>query len=116
MGYNQKQEKKMLLEQFYNISYQIGELLPKGETDEVLQLISRKSKIINSILLLKEVKDDSFNRLIEKIKIQEEKNLEISKNIHTKISTELDKLNKNLKITNIYNNADNKGSFVDITE
>ena len=106
----------MLLEQFYNISLQIEELLIKKDINELSQLISRKDKIINSILKLKDVKDETFEGLVEKIKHQEEKNLILSKTIQNNITEELERINKNLKISNVYAKPAQKGSIVDITE
>ena len=116
MTRNQVEEKRMLLEQLYNISLQIEELFLKLEINDAVILIDRKDKIIKQHSMLKDVRDESFSELKEKIRHQEEKNLELSASIKDRIGKELQKLNKNVRMNNLYGNTKPKGSIVDITE
>ena len=113
---NQIEEKRMLLEQRYNLSLQIEELFSKNETDEALILINRKDLIIKSLSRLHNVKDESFQNLQNKIKQQEEKNIELSKKVKEQIGKELKKLNKTAQLNNLYGVNAQKGSIVDILE
>lgn len=116
MTQNQVEEKRMLLEQLYNISLQIEELFLKLEINDAVILIDRKDKIIKKLSMLKGVTDESFRDLKEKIKEQEEKNLKLSASIKERIGKELQKLNKNAKMSSLYGDVKPKGSIVDITE
>ena len=113
---NQIEEKRMLLEQLYNLSLQIEELFSKNETDEALILINRKDLIIKSLSRLHNVKDESFQNLQDKIKQQEERNIELSKKVKEQIGKELKKLNKTAQLNNLYGVNAQKGSIVDILE
>lgn len=110
------QEKKMLLEQFYNLSLQIGHLFSILEINEALSLIYRKDNLIKALSQFNDVQHESFAELKEKIKKQELANLELSKKMKSEIEDELKKLNKNIYLKNIYDNQNLSGSIVDITD
>lgn len=110
------QEKKMLLEQLYNLSLQIGHLFSISEINEALSLIYRKDNLIKLLSQLNTVHDESFDELKQKIKEQELANLELSKKMKSEIEDELKKLNKNIHLKNIYDNTNLSGSIVDITD
>lgn len=116
MTNSQIQEKKMLLEQFYNLSLQIGKLFSIFEINEAISLIYRKDSIIKSLSQLNDVEHESFKELKEKIKKQELANLELSKKMKTEIENELKKTNKNIYLKNIYDNKNLSGSIVDIID
>ena len=116
MPQEQIKEKRMLLEQLYNISIQIKDLFLKLEINEAVILIDRKDKIIKKLSAFKDIKDESLKDLKEKIKQQEKENIELSKSIKERLAKELKRLNKNAKMSNLYSQRELKGSIVDITE
>lgn len=116
MQNQQIQEKKMILEQFYNISLQINELFQKKEINEALALIYRKDNIIKKLTPMTNIQDESLKDLQEKIKLQEKNNILLIENMKKDIEKELKKVNKSAQMSQIYNNNFSQGSIIDILE
>lgn len=111
---------KLLYEQLYEISIEIGQLIDRQNYDQLDAYLVVKDNLIAQIsILFKEINPEQANlssleAVCEKINAQEQANINALTMTKDSIKKELNKANKKTKVANAYNNVETKqGNLLD---
>lgn len=111
---------KLLYEQLYEVSIEIGQLIDRKNYDQLNAYLAVKDDLMAQIeILFKDLSSEKTNLsslepLCEKINAQEQANINALMMIKDSIKKELNKTNKKTKVANAYNNVETKqGNLLD---
>lgn len=111
---------KLLYEQLYEISIEIGQLIDRKNYDQLNAYLAVKDDLMAQIeILFKDLSAEKINlssleSVCEKINAQEQANINALMMIKDSIKKELNKTIKKTKVANAYNNVETKqGNLLD---
>lgn len=111
---------KLLYEQLYEISIEIGQLIDRKNYEQLNAYLTVKDDIIAQISILfqdvnvEQANLSSLESVCEKINTQEQANINALGMIKDSIKKELNKANKKTKVASAYNNVETKqGNLLD---
>lgn len=111
---------KLLYEQLYEISIEIGQLIDRNSYDQLPAYLDIKDNVMSELeeilkeVKLKETDLSSFEVLCAKIRDQEQANITSLTGLKDTMKKELNKANKKTKLASAYSNVETKqGNLLD---
>ena len=112
-----KENKKLLLEQFLELSKQITNAFNQNQIEAANDLIDKKKFIIQRLKSMKDISNDGFESIIDGIKQNELENIVIAKKIQNDLKQEYTSISQSSKVNFAYqSDRNNQGKIIDFTE